>query len=575
MPFARSSACQTGDDALARGAWEDACAAFRAALIKEESPQCLEGLGMAAWWLDLADTVFDARERAYRLYLAQQDQRSAARIAVWLGWDYWAFRGETAIASGWLAKARRLLKAEPACYERAWLETREGTFRLLEDHDVDGALLLAAEGIRLAEEAQEPDLETLGRSIEGLALVASGFITEGMRCLDEANTAVISGEITDLVIIGLTSCYLIAACERVRDYERASEWCERLKAFSSRWGLRPLVAVCRTQYASLCIWRGSWSLAEHELCTAKEELAASRPAMAGDASVRLAELRRRQGRLAEARALFESALPARASQLGLAAIALDNSEPKLAVEFAQRYLRRIPAHSLLDRVPGLELLIRGHVDTAALRLAHDALAELSAIATQTGTLAFHAVAEMACGYLALAEKRMDAARRHFEDALDAYITAGAPFEQGRARLLMAQAWMKLGQRASAIAQAQTAIDLFVDLNAQLEITHAHKLLALIHAERDLAETATSRAEAVDQGSNVTGQRAASPLSRREVEVIKLVALGLNNHIIAERLFISEHTVHRHLANILTKLNVNSRAAAVAHAAQLHLLNASS
>ncbi|MEO8680653.1 MAG: LuxR C-terminal-related transcriptional regulator [Vicinamibacterales bacterium] len=40
---------------------------------------------------------------------------------------------------------------------------------------------------------------------------------------------------------------------------------------------------------------------------------------------------------------------------------------------------------------------------------------------------------------------------------------------------------------------------------------------------------------------------------------------------ADRLFISEHTVHRHVANTLTKLNVSSRSAAVAQAGQLRLL----
>jgi DNA-binding NarL/FixJ family response regulator len=57
------------------------------------------------------------------------------------------------------------------------------------------------------------------------------------------------------------------------------------------------------------------------------------------------------------------------------------------------------------------------------------------------------------------------------------------------------------------------------------------------------------------------------LSPREVEVLRLVADGLTNPAIAERLVISEHTVHRHLANILTKLGLSSRAAAAAWAAQ--------
>lgn len=53
------------------------------------------------------------------------------------------------------------------------------------------------------------------------------------------------------------------------------------------------------------------------------------------------------------------------------------------------------------------------------------------------------------------------------------------------------------------------------------------------------------------------------LTPRELDVLKLVALGLSNSDIAERLVLSEHTVHRHLANILRKLSLSSRAAAAA------------
>ena len=55
--------------------------------------------------------------------------RGAARVAVWLAWDYWAFRGEDAVANGWLQRARRLLDGQPALRERAWLELREGSLR--------------------------------------------------------------------------------------------------------------------------------------------------------------------------------------------------------------------------------------------------------------------------------------------------------------------------------------------------------------------------------------------------------------------------------------------------------------
>ena len=61
---------------------------------------------------------------------------------------------------------------------------------------------------------------------------------------------------------------------------------------------------------------------------------------------------------------------------------------------------------------------------------------------------------------------------------------------------------------------------------------------------------------------------ASPLSRREAEVLRLVAAGLSNREIASSLVLSEHTVHRHVANILRKLTQSSRAAAAAHATRV-------
>ena len=292
--------CRQGYEALARGAWIDARTAFDSVIAGRESPEALEGLGLAAWWLDLAEVMFDARERAYRLYRQRNEVVAAARIAVWLAWDYWAFRGENAVANGWFQRARRLLDDQPVCAERAWLEVREGSLSLFEDHDPDRAHLLASEGIAVARTVGSMDLEMLGRAVQGLALVMSGAVAEGMRALDEVNATVVAGEMHDFVAIGLACCYMVAGCDHIRDYDRAVQWCTRLKAFCAKWGLRPLFAVCRTQYASICMWRGTWLEAEQELSAAAEELEASRPAMMADPIVRLAELRRRQGRLAEA-----------------------------------------------------------------------------------------------------------------------------------------------------------------------------------------------------------------------------------------------------------------------------------
>ena len=126
---------QRGREALARGAWEEAHGAFEAALQTTRSPEALEGLGAACWWLDDAAGVFEAREEAYRLYRERGDRAAAARIALLLYWDYRAFRGDAAVSNGWLQRAERLLEGLESTREYGWLRYRKAQAALFGDHD--------------------------------------------------------------------------------------------------------------------------------------------------------------------------------------------------------------------------------------------------------------------------------------------------------------------------------------------------------------------------------------------------------------------------------------------------------
>ena len=76
-----------------------------------------------------------------------------------------------------------------------------------------------------------------------------------------------------------------------------------------------------------------------------------------------------------------------------------------------------------------------------------------------------------------------------------------------------------------------------------------------------------------QMSRTDRQQVPSPrLTDRELEVLKLVAQGLNNREIAKRLFISENTVKNHVRNILEKLHLHSRMEAVIYAVRERLLD---
>ena len=542
-----------GHAALTGGEWEVAYQAFETVARIDDRPDALEGLGLAAWWLDLADVVFDARERAYRGYRERDDSLSAARMAVWLAWDTAAFRGEQAVANGWLQRARRLLDGLPDAPEHAWLAARTGIWALLDDGDPHEALRNASEAVRVGQAIGAVDYEMVGRAVHGFAQVTAGAVAEGLQELDEVNAAVLAGEMSDRVLIGLACCYLIAACERVHDYERATQWCDRLKAFCKKVGFRPLFAVCRTQYASVCMWRGAWDEAEHELTSAADELAACRPAMTGEGLVRLGELRRRQGKLDEAMSLFDRVSAHPLASIGRANVMFDRGDHAGSADLAERHLRRLPASNRTERIAALELKVRACLEQGLLDDAKPAVAEIDAIARESQTAPLRARASFVAGLLAAGSGEATRARTHLEDAVDLFSASGAPFETGRARVELARLLGTLGRHDAAAAEAQRAIDDLSLLGASLELARARAVLDGLTA---------APLPASDDRKGLTP---------REIEVLRLISDGLNNQAIAERLFISEHTVHRHVANTLTKLNVSSRSAAVAQAGRLGLL----
>lgn len=572
-------ALEAGRAALAAGAWDDALAAFQAALAVREDPAALEGLGLAAWWSDRTAMVFDSRERAYRLYRERGDTRAAARVAVWLAWDYSAFRGEGAVARGWLGLARQLLEGDHLSLEYAWLSAREGVVVLYEEGDPEGARQHASAAIAAAQAVGSRDYELLGVAVDALAQVSQGQIAEGMRKLDRVSAALIAGEIVEPIAIGLSGCYLITACERVRDYDRAAQWCERIKAFCLKTGLRPLFAVCRTHYAAVCLWKGAWDEAERELVSAVGELAAARPGMTADGSVWLGELRRRQGRLDEAQQLFDETEGHPMSTVGRAALALDRGDAVSAGDLAERYLRGLNAHNRTERVTALEIVVRARAAAGRVDEARAAADELDVIAREAGTVPLRGAARVCQGLLASIGGDLDDARRAYEDAVDHFHRSGAAYEGARARVELASVLGQAGRVDAAVQELRRAIEQFTPMAAQPDMARAEQQLASMlepsgapgSARRAAAGTiAAAGAAAVATGAAAIGAEP-SVLSRRECDVLRLVAKGLSNQRVAEQLFISEHTVHRHVANILTKLDVPSRSAAVAQAARLGLL----
>ena len=272
--------CERGWATLDAGRWEQARLCFERALADRETPKAWEGLSWAAWWLDDAGVVFDARARAYRLYRARGDPASAAQMATWLACDELDFHGAVSVAAGWLRRAERLLEPLKPGPAHGWLAFH-AAYHARVRGDVETAQRLAVRAGELGRRFGVADLEMLGLALEGATLVAGAHVADGMRRLDEAAVAALEGDAEIPMSSAWTFCFLVSACTAVLDYGRAVEWCDRIQVFAERYGSRYMLAFCRAEYGAVHLWCGRWDDAESMLEASIADFSGSRPAMVG------------------------------------------------------------------------------------------------------------------------------------------------------------------------------------------------------------------------------------------------------------------------------------------------------
>jgi ATP/maltotriose-dependent transcriptional regulator MalT len=274
------------------------------------------------------------------------------------------------------------------------------------------------------------------------------------------------------------------------------------------------------------------------------------------ALIRLGDLRRRQGRWEEADRLFAEGGDHYLAVLGRAALALDRGEPAAAAELAEEYLRRVPSDDRTERVAGLDVLARARIAEGAVEQARIAIDELRAIADTVGTEPLQATVAHAEGCLLAGQGDNKTAAARLEQSVTLFERNRTPFEAARSRLQLAHTHLTLGRREPAAISLRASRTAFEQLGAARHAAAARILLQ----ELDLKPHGPVGA-AAKMGR----------LTARELEVLRLVAQGLNDKEAAARLKLSEHTIHRHVGNILTKTGLPSRAAAVAQAARSGLL----
>ena len=532
-----------GYEALASGDWEGARSAFHEALDATGSAEALDGLGRALWWLRDERGAVVNRERAYAGFRRDGELARAARVALWLAREYGLAFDNDAAARGWLARAERLLRDVAPGAERGWLELArsEGA------RDAATAAELATSALEVALGAHDPDLELRALAQLGLAEVTLGDVDRGLARLDEAMAAATSGEPANLETFADICCTLMLACERAGDSERPQQWSTVLDEFVRSYDHVTLLAFCRTCCADVFAANGRIDAAEAELEQAVRELAAAgQRSRCIPPSARLAEIRVLQGRLDEAEQLLVGLESEPEAVQARVSVRLARGEAGAASALLVRRLDELGWTNLLA-APLLAQLVETRLADDRLDDARAPAAALDVIAESGGRDRVVAFAVAAHGRLALAEGREDAPQL-LQEAVNLFATLGLRLDAARTRLELA--------RSISGSSPEVAVD---------TARHARTELEALGALRDADAAAALMRSLGAKGR--AGPQAVGLLSRREVEVLRLLGEGLTNKQIGERLFISPKTVEHHVSRIYSKLDLTTRAEAATYAAR--------
>ena len=534
-----------GREAYAQRSWRQAYEALveadRAEALGTED---LERVAVASYLLALEDDSVAFLDRAYHGHLAEGRPLRAVRCAFWAGMQL-VTRGELGPGGGWLGRGQRLLEEQDEQAAEHGYLLIPLAFQQQAAGEWESAVEMARQATGIALRFGDRDLFALTAQLQGQFMVEQGRIAEGMRLLDESLVSAMS-DAQSPIVIGIVYCGVIIACVETYEVRRAREWTEVL----SRWcrdqpELVAFTGRCLIHRAEIMQLRGDWAAALDEAQRASDRLAQgfNRPATA-QAFYRQGELHRLRGESTAAERAYRAASRyGLEPQPGLALLRLAQGRAEAAAGAIRRAIAEMSErHRRAALLPAsVEIaLTLGDVESA-----RGACSELEEIASAYGSVLLEATAAHARGALLLVEGDAEAALELLRRAARAWQELDAPYEAARTQALASVAYGALGDTDGAGLALEAARDAFAELGAA----------------PDLARLDARTGEAGDDHG----------LTRRELEVLRLVAAGRSNREIAAALVISEHTVARHMQNIFAKLGVSSRTAASAFAYEHQLV----
>jgi DNA-binding CsgD family transcriptional regulator/tetratricopeptide (TPR) repeat protein len=544
------SALELGTAAMMAGDWPAARTHFEASLRETGSAASLAGLGDALFFLGDVGEAVRHRERAYAVSLRAGDRDAAVDSAIWLCLTYGMAVGNQVAANGWHARARSVLAGSDEPLTRAWLDY-EGA---LLTTDLEHSHELLERALAAARALEDRDLELCALAERGVARVKLGETAAGLSDVDEAMAGVVAGEPADFYTAVISTCSMMTVCDITGDLDRARAWSGAADTLMEGRGCPYLFAQCRVAHGRVLMLTGRWPEAEAELMRAAAVARGTFPGIHGHVVAGLAELRTRQGRLDEAATIIENAGAPVLSAVAAAGLALRLGQPATAVALVDRWFNAesadaaVPMHAgghgrSIEAATALGIKVESLLALGD----RDAAAGTAAVLDERSAVSGHGIdaaqAALARGRLAI---EASVAVRCFERSLELFAAMDLPLEAARARLELARA-LAPGSPQLATTEARAALGVFDRLGATVDGDVAAELLRAWGAP----------------GRYVP--RSSALLTRREQEVLALLAEGLTNPEIAARLHISRKTAAHHVSNLLSKLGVRNRAQAIGYA----------
>jgi len=496
----------------------------------------LDALAQAAWWLGRLDESVDAYERAHQEFMASGRIDGAVMSAIYLSYDHFN-KGDFAVGAAWHARAARLAERIPDSPAAGYFDIIEcgAAYR---GGDLARCLALASRVEQLGEHHRDPTLSAWGIHWKGLVLVRQGQVERGWRLLDEVILDVWQRRMHPLWA-GFLHCNTIQMCDDLGDPRRGWQWVEITERWLANVASGPLYpGICRMYKANIMRERGTWPEAELEARRVLDELETRHISTAARAYYELGEIKRLGGDADAAEELFGQAQANGFDpQPGLARLELERGNLDTALATIRRALDG--ARDSLARARFLPDLVEMALASGDRDAAAAASEELSIVANTYRSPGLTASAEAARGDVLLADRDSNAALSAFREAGLLWSDLACPYRAAQCRRRAGEAHRALGDEQGARTELEAARDVFARMGATPDAQRCADLLS--------------------RRSHPAG------LSDREVEVLRLVAVGLSNKQIAAELRISQHTTARHISNIFAKLTVSSRAAAAAYA----------